>query len=146
VPAKFFLAERSIEDLRDFRLNDTRTGRLVRVHRRAAADAAARPNRGEERQWSKLERARRRVEVRETTAAEGSWRAKLLSLFQCSGEIVAWACEVQRRDRESLFGEALFEKLQFNLGQLGFEKILIAINIPHMSMQTGDSFVHNHPR
>jgi hypothetical protein len=78
--------------------------------------------------------------------SEGSWRAKLLSLFQCSGEIAAWACQVQRRDRESLFGEALFEKLQFNLGQLGFEKILIAINIPHMSMQTGDSFVHNHPR
>jgi hypothetical protein len=46
----------------------------------------------------------------------------------------------KRASDRTLFGE-----LQFNVGQLGFEKVLIAINIPQMGMQTGNSFVHNHP-
>jgi hypothetical protein len=59
--------------------------------------------------------------------------------------MAAWAYEVQHRYRETLLGQTLFEELQFNVGQLGFEKVLIAINIPQMGMQTGNSFVHNYP-
>jgi putative transposase len=73
------------------------------------------------------------------------WLRPGISLFPCSGEMAAWAYEVQHRYRETLLGQTPFDELQFNVGQLGFKKVLIAINIPQMGMQSGNSFVHNHP-
>jgi hypothetical protein len=58
----------------------------------------------------------------------------------------AWSHKLQHRYGEPLFRKALLKELKFKLGQIGFEEILITIDVPLMSAQTGNSFTHIGPR
>jgi hypothetical protein len=52
------------------------------------------------------------------------------------------AHELQPRHGKTLLGQALFDKLQFGFAQLGFEQVLIPINIPLMGAYARN-LVHN---
>ena len=56
----------------------------------------------------------------------------LLGLLQCSEAI-----EVYRSYSGALFEQTLLEVLEFEFGKVGFEQVLIAINITKMGTQTG---------
>jgi hypothetical protein len=56
---------------------------------------------------------------------------------------VWWAHELQHRYFETLFGQALFDEVHFDFGQVGFEYVLVVTNILLMSAQTGISLVHH---
>ena len=62
----------------------------------------------------------------------------LRDLLQRSG-----AAEVQPRYGRALFEQAPFKILEFDFGEVGFEQVLIAIDIPQMGTQTG--IIHCHP-
>ena len=67
----------------------------------------------------------------------------ILSLLQRPG-IPLWRThEVQHCYREALFGQTLFEVLQFNFAQIGPEQALIPINVVLMNTYAGNSFAHN---
>jgi hypothetical protein len=55
-----------------------------------------------------------------------------------------WAYELQHRYREALFGQTPFDELPLSCGQTRFEHVDIAVNIPLMISQSGDTpVVHN---
>jgi len=56
---------------------------------------------------------------------------------------VWWAHEFQHCYFETLFGQALFDEVQFDFGQTSFEYVLVVTNILLVVAQTGISLVHN---
>jgi hypothetical protein len=58
--------------------------------------------------------------------------------LQCSG-----AAEVQPRHGCALFEQTPFEVLEFDFSQVGFEEILIAMDILEVGTQTGTALVHS---
>jgi hypothetical protein len=53
------------------------------------------------------------------------------------------AHELQQRYREALFGKTPLHKLPFNIAQLGFEHVLIAINVRLMRAQLNNPRCHD---
>ena len=51
---------------------------------------------------------------------------------------------MQNRDRRAFFRKTALQELLFDFGELGFEEVLIAFDIPQMGTQTGDALVHSH--
>ena len=62
-----------------------------------------------------------------------------MGLLHCSEAI-----EVKRSYSGALFEQTLFEVLEFELGKVGLEEVLVAIDITQMGTQTGNALVHSH--
>ena len=93
--------------------------------------------------WCSFAHCRARDRLKRGPARQAKPYPVLFQCFRAMIEPFRGAHELQQRYREALFGKTPLHKLPFNIAQLGFEQVLIAINVRLMRAQLNNPRCHD---
>jgi hypothetical protein len=90
----------------------------------------------------------RPAQRRRTRQLRAKGAASIFALFQSPRVIIflraiAWTHELQHRQSQPLFRQALFDEPQLGIAQAGFEEAFIAVNASLVGTQATNSVTHN---